>query len=114
MKVPRCYQCDRRVGVVGSSCPRCGAPVQALIGPFGFRAFVDSAPVMERALASRGGLGWIGKHTNLINRDAGSWFFLGELYTDLPLPVDDAEESHCGTCRACIDVCPTGALTTRK
>ena len=79
-------------------------------GPFGYRVFVDSAPVLEKPLAEKAGLGWIGKHTNLINRDEGSWFFLGELYTDLPLPVDDAEESHCGTCTACIEICPTRAI----
>jgi epoxyqueuosine reductase len=80
------------------------------IGPFGYRAFVDSAPVLEKALARNAGLGWIGKHTNLINRDAGSWFFLGELYTDLPLPVDAPASEHCGTCMRCIDICPTGAI----
>jgi epoxyqueuosine reductase len=84
--------------------------IEDSIGTFGYRVFVDSAPVLEKAIAEKAGLGWIGKHTNLINRDAGSWFFLGELYTDLPLPVDTAEESHCGTCRACIDVCPTDAI----
>jgi epoxyqueuosine reductase len=80
------------------------------VGDFGYRVFVDSAPVMEKPLAQQAGLGWIGKHTNLINRGAGSWFFLGEILTDLPLPVDRAESDHCGTCRTCIDVCPTRAI----
>ncbi|MEE8342916.1 MAG: tRNA epoxyqueuosine(34) reductase QueG [Gammaproteobacteria bacterium] len=80
------------------------------IGPFGYRAFTDSAPVLEKALAQNAGLGWIGKHTNLIQAQAGSWFFLGELYTNLPLPVDSPGENHCGTCRACIEACPTGAI----
>ena len=84
--------------------------IEQSAGEFGYRVFVDSAPVLEKPIAEKAGLGWIGKHTNLINRDAGSWFFLGELYTDLPLPVDPGEESHCGSCRACIDVCPTGAI----
>lgn len=79
-------------------------------GPFGYRAFVDSAPVLERALAREAGLGWIGKHSCLINRSAGSWFFLGEIYTDLPLPVDAPASAHCGTCSRCIEVCPTGAI----
>ncbi len=80
------------------------------VGPFGHRAFVDSAPVLEKPLARNAGLGWIGKHTNLINTRAGSWFFLGELYVDLPLPVDEPSRDHCGTCRRCIDACPTGAI----
>ncbi len=84
--------------------------IQSTIGQFGYRVFVDSAPVLEKALAQKAGIGWIGKHTNLINRDEGSWFFLGELYTDLPLPVDVAEQSHCGSCTACIDVCPSKAI----
>jgi epoxyqueuosine reductase len=84
--------------------------IAARVGPFGYRAFVDSAPVLEKALARNAGLGWIGKHTNLINRDAGSWFFLGELYTDLPLPLDAPATGHCGTCVRCLEVCPTGAI----
>jgi epoxyqueuosine reductase len=84
--------------------------IEKVTGPFGFRVFVDSAPVLEKALAEKAGLGWIGKHTNLLHRDAGSWFFLGELYTDLPLPVDTPVTNHCGDCRACIDVCPTQAI----
>jgi epoxyqueuosine reductase len=84
--------------------------ISTRIGPFGYRAFTDSAPVLEKALAEKAGLGWIGKHTNLIDSKAGSWFFLGELYTDLPLPVDTAASNHCGTCQSCIDICPTQAI----
>ncbi|MGR8940043.1 MAG: tRNA epoxyqueuosine(34) reductase QueG [Gammaproteobacteria bacterium] len=84
--------------------------IQADIGPFGYRAFVDSAPVLEKALAEKAGLGWIGKHSNLINRKAGSWFFLGEIYTDLPLPVDQPASAHCGACTACLSICPTQAI----
>ena len=81
------------------------------VGPMGYRVFVDSGPVLEKALARNAGLGWIGKHTNLIARDAGSYFFIGEILTDLPLPVDDAASAHCGTCIACMPACPTGAIT---
>jgi len=84
--------------------------IEQSIGPFGYRAFVDSAPVLEKALAEKSGLGWIGKHSNLLSRDAGSWFFLGELYTDLPLPKDEMVSDHCGDCTACIDICPTKAI----
>lgn len=84
--------------------------IQTRIENFNYRVFTDSAPVLEKALAEKAGIGWIGKHTNLLCRQAGSWFFLGEIYTDLPLPVDDAAEEHCGSCQACIDICPTQAI----
>ncbi|MEX0900274.1 MAG: tRNA epoxyqueuosine(34) reductase QueG [Gammaproteobacteria bacterium] len=84
--------------------------IGADVGEFGYRAFVDSAPVLEKPLARNAGLGWVGKHTNLLNTEAGSWFFLGVLYTDLELPVDATGADHCGSCRACIDVCPTQAI----
>jgi epoxyqueuosine reductase len=80
------------------------------VGPFGYRVFTDSAPVLEKALAEKAGLGWIGKHSNLLNLGAGSWFFLGEIYTDLPLPLDQPAENHCGDCVRCITACPTGAI----
>ncbi len=85
--------------------------IETETGPYGYRAFVDSAPVLEKALARNAGLGWIGKHSNLIHPETGSWFFIGELYTDLPLPVDEPfTQNHCGTCSACIDICPTQAI----
>ena len=84
--------------------------IAAEAGEFGHRVFSDSAPVMEVELARKSGLGWRGKHTLLLDR-SGSWFFLGEIYTDLPLPCDEPVEEHCGTCRRCIDACPTGAIT---
>ena len=79
-------------------------------GTHQYRVFTDSAPVLEVELASKSGLGWRGKHTLLLNRQHGSWFFLGEIYTDLPLPTDEPETSHCGTCQACLEVCPTQAI----
>lgn len=84
--------------------------IQEAVGDFGYRAFVDSAPVMEKPFAEQAGLGWMGKHTVIINRNAGSYFFLGELFTDLPLPVDAPVSKHCGSCTACIDICPTQAI----
>ena len=89
---------------------RLAAAIAERVGPFGHRVFVDSGPVLERALARNAGLGWIGKHTNLIDRHDGSWFFLGEVYTDLPLPADAPVSAHCGSCTACLDVCPTRAI----
>jgi epoxyqueuosine reductase len=85
--------------------------IEARVGGFGYRVFVDSAPVLEKALARNAGLGWIGKHTNLIHPKRGSWFFLGEIYTDLPLPLDPPSSTdHCGRCTACLDICPTKAI----
>ena len=84
--------------------------IQAHTGQFGYRAFVDSAPILERALAEKAGLGWIGKNCMLINKKAGSWFFLGELFTDLPLPIDTKATTHCGSCSACLSICPTDAF----
>lgn len=87
-----------------------GDQIQAYCGELNFRPFVDSAPVMERALAAKAGIGWVGKHSLILNREAGSWFFLGELLIDLPLPVDKPQEEQCGRCVACITTCPTGAI----
>ncbi|HUA89575.1 MAG TPA: tRNA epoxyqueuosine(34) reductase QueG [Steroidobacteraceae bacterium] len=89
---------------------RLATQVQAQIGGYGYRVCVDTAPVLERAYARDAGLGWIGKHTNLITREVGSWYFLGEILTDLPLPHDAPASAHCGTCSACIPACPTGAI----
>jgi epoxyqueuosine reductase len=96
--------------VLRRSLARLAADLARRTGRFGYRVCVDSAPVLEKAHARNAGLGWIGKHTNLIAREAGSWFFLGEILTDMPLPVDEHASAHCGTCRACIPACPTGAI----
>ena len=84
--------------------------IEAEVGEFGYRVFTDSAPVMEVELAARAGLGWRGKHTLALTREAGSFFFLGEIYTDHALPVDRPATEHCGTCTRCIEACPTGAI----
>jgi epoxyqueuosine reductase len=84
--------------------------IQDEIGEFSYRVFTDSAPVLEKPLAAKAGLGWVGKNSMLVNRRAASWFFLGEIYTDLPLPSDTPELDHCGTCDKCIVACPTGAI----
>ena len=84
--------------------------IKQWVGEFGYRVFTDSAPVMEKPLAIQAGLGWMGKHTNVLSREAGSWFFLGEIYTDLPLAHSQVVEEHCGRCTACIDICPTQAI----
>ncbi|MCL5975095.1 MAG: tRNA epoxyqueuosine(34) reductase QueG [Gammaproteobacteria bacterium] len=84
--------------------------IEEAVGAMGYRVFTDSAPVLEKALAQKSGLGWIGKHTNVLNRDNGSYFFLGEIYTDLPLPLTEPVTEHCGSCTACIDICPTQAI----
>ncbi len=91
------------------------ARINAELPQHRFRAFTDSAPVLEKALAERSGLGWMGKHTLLLNRHAGSWFFLGEIYTNAPFEVDTARhEDACGKCNACITVCPTEAISSPK
>lgn len=84
--------------------------IAAEIGPFGYRVFCDSAPIMEKPLAQKAGIGWRGKHTLTLSRYAGSYFFLGEILTDLPLPLDAPVDNHCGSCTRCIDLCPTGAI----
>ncbi|HEY1130045.1 MAG TPA: tRNA epoxyqueuosine(34) reductase QueG [Roseateles sp.] len=90
---------------------RLAEQLEAEVGPFGYRVFTDSAPVLEVELAARSGLGWRGKHTLTLHREAGSMFFLGELFVDLALPLTEPVSPHCGECRACIDVCPTAAIT---
>jgi epoxyqueuosine reductase len=95
--------------VLRQSLERLARQIAARI-PHAYRVFVDSGPVLEKALARNAGLGWMGKHTNLIARDAGSYFFLGEILTDLPLPVDEVATAHCGSCTACMPACPTQAI----
>ena len=96
--------------VVRNRLARLADRIAAAAGAAGYRAFTDSAPILEKALARDAGLGWIGKHTNLLDRRDGSWFFLGEIFTDLPLPVDRPVSSHCGSCTACLEACPTQAI----
>ena len=84
--------------------------IAALVGNMGYRVFTDSAPVLEKALAVKAGIGWQGKHSNLIHREHGSWFFLGEIYTDLKLQPDQPINNHCGRCTICMDICPTKAI----
>jgi epoxyqueuosine reductase len=96
--------------VMRNKLQKLAAKIRGEVGAFGYRVFTDSAPVLEVALAAKAGLGWRGKHTLLLTRDQGSWFFLGELYTDLPLPPTPPQTAHCGSCTACIGACPTGAI----
>jgi epoxyqueuosine reductase len=95
--------------VVRSRLQKLADAIAGIVGPFGYRVFSDSAPVMEVEFARQAGLGWRGKHTLLLSKQ-GSWRFLGEIYTDLPLPPDAPIEDHCGTCTACLDACPTAAI----
>ncbi len=97
--------------VIRNKLKKLGQQIEQEVGQFGFRPFVDSAPVLERQLAEKAGLGWRGKNSLLINKQAGSWFFLGELFVDLPLPIDEPnKEEGCGKCTACLTLCPTGAI----
>jgi epoxyqueuosine reductase len=96
--------------VIRSKLRRLVHKIRAAVGPFNYRVFTDSAPVLEVALAAKAGLGWRGKHTLLLTRESGSFFFLGEIYTDLPLAPTAAVTDHCGSCHACLDACPTGAI----
>lgn len=97
--------------VIRNKLKKLGQKIEQEVGQFGFRPFVDSAPVLERQLAEKAGLGWRGKNSLLIHKQAGSWFFLGELFVDLPLPIDEPNnEEGCGKCTACLTLCPTGAI----
>ena len=96
--------------IVRGKLKKLAARIHKEVGGYRYRVFTDSAPVMEVEIAQKAGLGWRGKHSLLLNREAGSFFVLGEIYTDLPLPVDSVQENHCGSCQKCMDVCPTGAI----
>lgn len=96
--------------VIRNKLQKLAAKINCEISPLGYRAFCDSAPVLEKALAVNAGIGWLGKHSNVLCRSGGSWFFLGELYIDVALEPDPPVTSHCGSCTVCIDVCPTGAI----
>ncbi|MFH0255936.1 tRNA epoxyqueuosine(34) reductase QueG [Vibrio rumoiensis] len=87
-----------------------GQRIEEEVGEYGYRPFVDSAPILERPLAQKAGLGWAGKHSLILDKEAGSWFFLGELLVDIPLPIDEPQTNQCGQCRACMTSCPTGAI----
>lgn len=89
-----------------------GEKIQEFCHTLNFRPFVDSAPLLERPLAAKAGLGWTGKHSLLLNRQSGSWFFLGELLVDIPLPVDEPQQEQCGNCKACMTICPTQAIVS--
>jgi len=96
--------------VMRSRLAKLAEKIKTEFGEMGYRVFSDSAPVMEKAIAEKAGIGWIGKHSNVLNRERGSYFFLGEIYTDMPLPKTQAVSDHCGSCTACIDICPTQAI----
>ena len=98
--------------LVRNQLKKLGQKIEQKVEKLGYRPFVDSAPILERPLAEKAGLGWIGKHSLLLNKDAGSWFFLGELLVDIPLPVDTTTPSECGKCSSCITSCPTGAIVS--
>lgn len=96
--------------LVRNQLKKLGQKIEQEVGKFGYRPFVDSAPILERPLAQKAGLGWTGKHSLILDKDCGSWFFLGELLIDLPLPIDEPHQGDCGKCKACITSCPTQAI----
>lgn len=107
-----CYTLGRDYHkVIRNKIKRLAKKINEQVKDHAWRAFTDSAPILERAVAEKAGLGWVGKNTMLMNRDGGSWFFLGELFTNIPLPIDEPDnKNHCGRCTACIDICPTQAI----